>query len=93
MGEEFKLKFPVRSAEVTISLVQAGLGVSILPECHLGRDIDARISVLEFAEPWARRMISIATARGRILSSAARVLLRQLPEGTSNAGGDAEKRA
>ncbi|MFJ4031354.1 LysR family transcriptional regulator [Streptomyces griseoluteus] len=76
--EEFEPDYTVRSAGVAISLVRAGLGVTVQPECLVTREVRAGTAVLELAEPWAVRRVHLATARGRTLSPAARGLVRQL---------------
>jgi len=80
IGREYEPRFSVRSAGVAISLVEAGLGVTVTPECLVGREASERVAMLEFSEPWANRIISIATAEGRKPSSAARALIDQLLE-------------
>ena len=78
LGEEYKPRYSVRSAGVAVSLVQAGLGVTIQPECLVSHELFSRVAVMELAEPWAVRRIHIATARGREQGPIARALIRQL---------------
>ncbi|MGV9423313.1 LysR family transcriptional regulator [Streptomyces sp. NPDC003656] len=78
LEQECEPSYTVRSAGVAISLVRAGLGVTVQPECLVTREVQASAAVLELAEPWAVRKIHIATPRGRVLSPAARGLVRQL---------------
>ena len=78
LGQDFVPKFTVRSAGVAISLVQAKLGVTVLPECLLSRDMFDRVASIELAEPWAVRAVHIATARGRVLSPPAVAFMKQL---------------
>jgi DNA-binding transcriptional LysR family regulator len=78
LGGEYRPKYSVRSSGVAISLVQAGLGVTVQPECVLGRDMFDRVGVLALTDPWARRIIRIATPHGRTPGPAARALIRQL---------------
>lgn len=78
LGREFQPKFSVRSAGVALSLVQARLGVTVLPECLVGRELFDRVASIALAEPWAVRTIHIATARGRPLSPPAAALMKQL---------------
>jgi DNA-binding transcriptional LysR family regulator len=78
LGCEFEPRYSVRSAGVAISLVEAGLGVTVTPECLLSHELFRRVTALELAEPWAMRRIHIATARGRAPSPAARALMTQL---------------
>jgi DNA-binding transcriptional LysR family regulator len=78
LGRDFTPPFSVRSAEVALSLVQAKLGVTVLPECMLSRELFDRVASVELAEPWAVRTIHIATARGRALTPPAGALKKQL---------------
>lgn len=78
LGAEFEPPYTVKSAGVAVSLVEAGLGVTIQPECLVSHELFGRVAVLEFAEPWAVRHIHIATARGRELNPLASALIRQL---------------
>ncbi|MEU1200236.1 LysR substrate-binding domain-containing protein [Streptomyces sp. NPDC005813] len=71
-------KFTVRSAGVAMSLVRAGLGVSVQPECLVTQEVLATTAAVELAEPWAVRQILVATAHGRTLSPPADALVRQL---------------
>lgn len=78
LGKDFTPLFSVRSGGAAISLVQAGLGVTVQPECLLSHALFEHVESVELAEPWAVRTIHIATARGRILSPAAAALMKQL---------------
>ncbi|HBN8522177.1 LysR family transcriptional regulator [Pseudomonas aeruginosa] len=80
LKQEFKPRFTVRSTGVAISLVQAGFGVTVQPECHVSRELLDSVAAVDLAEPWANRIISIATPRGRLPSAAARTLLEYLSE-------------
>ncbi|MGQ7937615.1 LysR family transcriptional regulator [Paraburkholderia sp. D1E] len=78
LGVEFEPRYSVRSAGVAVSLVEAGLGVTVQPECLVSHELFGRIAVRELAEPWAGRRIHIATARGRELNPITRALIKQL---------------
>jgi DNA-binding transcriptional LysR family regulator len=78
LGCNYEPKYSVRSGGVAISLVQAGLGVTVQPECLVGNELFERVSVVELAEPWANRIISVATADGRKPGAATRALMDQL---------------
>lgn len=90
LGKDYRPKFSVRSSGVAISLVQAGLGVSIQPECVLGLEMFDRVSMLTLTEPWAKRIIRIATPQGRTPSPAARALIKQLLDRPAPDGAAAE---
>ncbi|MGC4251379.1 MAG: LysR substrate-binding domain-containing protein [Sphingobium sp.] len=78
LGHDFTPHLSVRSAGVALSLVQAELGVTILPECQVSRDMIDTLATIELVEPWAVRSVHIATGKGRPLSPAADALMRQL---------------
>lgn len=85
LGVDFQPRYDVRSTGVAVSLVQAGLGVTVQPECMVSHELFSRVAVLELAEPWAVRRVQVATARGRELNPIARALIEQLldlPEDT-----------
>jgi DNA-binding transcriptional LysR family regulator len=78
LGIEFEPRHSVSSAGVAVSLVEAGFGVTIQPECLVSHELFSRVSVLELAEPWALRRIHIATALGREQNPITGALIRQL---------------
>ncbi|MDQ0141309.1 LysR family transcriptional regulator [Cupriavidus necator] len=78
LGKEFAPAFSVRSAGTAISLVQAGLGVTVQPECLVSHQLFDDVTCIPLDEPWAVRSIHIATPRGRVLSPAASALMKQL---------------
>lgn len=80
LGREYKPKYSVRSAGVAISLVQAGLGVTVQPECLLGMELFDSVAAIELNERWANRVIQVATPKTRPVAPAARALLKQLLE-------------
>ncbi|SFY45815.1 hypothetical protein SAMN04244548_05373 [Paracoccus pantotrophus] len=60
-----------RSGGVATSLVQAGLGMTIQPECLIYRDRLGEVAVVRRDEPWAKRPILITPAQGRVPGRAA----------------------
>ncbi|SIT41750.1 LysR family transcriptional regulator [Paraburkholderia piptadeniae] len=78
LGIEFEPRHNVSSAGVAVSLVEAGFGVTIQPECLVSHELFSRVSVVELAEPWAVRRIHIAMPRGREQNPIARALVHQL---------------
>ncbi|MEU1997677.1 LysR family transcriptional regulator [Nocardia gamkensis] len=78
IGEDYTSKHVLRSGGAAISLVDAGLGVTVQPECLVGHEWTGRVAVLDLAEPWAERRIHLATARGRESSPATKILIEQL---------------
>ncbi|NMO03075.1 LysR family transcriptional regulator [Gordonia sp. TBRC 11910] len=78
LGKDFASHHNVRSAEVAISLVDSGLGVSVVPECMLDFEVMSRVAVLELDEPWAVRRIHLATPTGRAQSPATQAFIAQL---------------
>ncbi|MBC8745970.1 MULTISPECIES: LysR family transcriptional regulator [Paraburkholderia] len=78
LGRELNIKYSVQSAGVAMSLAQAGLGVTVQPECLLDIKLFSEVAAVNFTEPWANRSIDIATAGSRSLGPAVRMLLKQL---------------
>lgn len=78
LRQEFRPRFAVRSAGVAISLAQAGLGVTVQPECLVSRDLFDAVATVRLEENWAKRLIMIATPHGRVPSRAAGALMAQL---------------
>ncbi|MES2974800.1 MAG: LysR family transcriptional regulator [Pseudomonadota bacterium] len=78
LGREYKPKYFVKTSGVAVSLVQAGLGVTVQPECLVGPEVMDDVAAIELTEPWANRVIQIATPRGRPPAPAAVALMKQL---------------
>lgn len=78
LGAEFTPSFHVVSAGVATSLVQAGLGLTVLPECLFSHELFDQVACVAIDESWAVRTTHIATARGRVLSPPAAALMKQL---------------
>ncbi|KAF1032877.1 transcriptional regulator [Burkholderia lata] len=78
LGETIRARFTVSGADVALSLVQAGLGVTVLPECMVPMDSHERCAVLHIQEPWAERVLRVGTRKGKATTSATRALIDQL---------------
>lgn len=79
LGEPLRLRVQVSSFEAVCKLVQAGMGIGILPD-GAARDFTRLIGlrVVEIADPWARRRMLVAVRDGNALSPVARKLLERL---------------
>lgn len=78
LKREFAPQNVVHSAGVAISLAQAGLGVTVTPECLLGRALDGEVAVVKLDESWAKRQLLIGTPRDRTSGKAVTALMSQL---------------
>jgi DNA-binding transcriptional LysR family regulator len=78
LGETIHASFTVSGADVALSLVQSGLGVTVLPECMVPIDGGERSAVLRIQEPWAVRVLRVGTRKGKATTSATRALIDQL---------------
>ncbi|MDQ0382474.1 LysR family transcriptional regulator [Amycolatopsis thermophila] len=78
LGREFEPGQRVRTGVVALSLVRAGLGVTVQPESLVGKEFLDGVAVIDLAEPWAERKIHLATAAGRRPGPACRALVEQL---------------
>jgi len=64
--------------EAARSLVRAGLGVTVQPECMLSLEDCDQLATVALDGDWARRSHCIGTLRGRVLTTAAKALIEQL---------------
>lgn len=79
LGEPLRLRVQVSSFEAVCKLVQAGMGIGVLPE-GAARDFTRLIGlrVIEITDAWARRQMLVAVRDGNGLSPVARKLLQCL---------------
>lgn len=80
IGQVVHPRFTINGPEAARSLVEAGLGVTILPECMVSLEASTRSTVLRIPEPWTTRSVRIGTRRGKAITAATRALIRQLTE-------------
>jgi DNA-binding transcriptional LysR family regulator len=80
IGETMNIKFTVGGAEVARSLVEVGLGVTVLPECMVPIESAARSVVLQIDESWAMRTMRIGTRRAKPITAGTKALIHQLTE-------------
>jgi DNA-binding transcriptional LysR family regulator len=78
VGREFKPRYTVHSIEVASSLVQVGLGVTLMPRRSLLADAVDRVAVVQLTEPWARTDACVGTLKGSATTPAARSFIQQL---------------
>jgi DNA-binding transcriptional LysR family regulator len=78
LGRKFEPRYSVAGVEAARSMVEAGLGVTIQPECMLPHEYLDRVGCVSIAEPWARRQFKLGIRRDRGLSAASRLLIKQL---------------
>ncbi|MFT4067597.1 LysR family transcriptional regulator [Paraburkholderia sp.] len=78
-------RFTVSHPDVARSLVGAGLGITVLPECLVPVDTAAQSVALRINEPWAIRAVRLGTRRGKAMTAATRALIHQLTEQPENA--------
>jgi DNA-binding transcriptional LysR family regulator len=78
LGREFKPRYVVQSIEVASSLVQVGLGVTLMPRRSLLRDIFDRVVPVPLLEPWACTDVRVATLKSAATTPAARAFIQQL---------------
>lgn len=78
-GTELRMRLTVTSFDAAMRLVEAGLGIAVLPAgCvrpHLGR---MGIAAVPLTDPWARRDLVITVRDREALTVPARLLLAQL---------------
>lgn len=80
IGHDLQPKFTVHSVEAARSLVCAGLGVTVQPECMLSLEDCDHVATVALSGSWARRIHCIGTLRGKVLTAATKALIEQLME-------------
>lgn len=88
LGKEVQPRFTVDTVEAARSLVEAGMGVTIQPDCMFPAESCPQVAVLQLAEPWAVRPIHVGTRKGRTMTAATRALIRQLTEQPEESSGN-----
>ncbi|MFT3660994.1 MAG: LysR family transcriptional regulator [Gordonia sp. (in: high G+C Gram-positive bacteria)] len=68
----------VRTGEVALGMVRAGLGVTIVPAKTPTQAADDEMTVLSISDPWAVRQVSVTTRNGRMPGPAVRGFLTLL---------------
>jgi DNA-binding transcriptional LysR family regulator len=84
LEKPLKLRVQVRSFDVVCRMVQAGLGVGLLPY-QAARTLAESLSlqVRPFEEDWAKRSMLVCTKKDRVPNLAATLLLDHLRAGAS----------
>lgn len=77
-GLAMKLRIQVRSFDAMCQMIDANLGVGVLPLGVLRSPIPKQLKVVELAEPWACRRLVLGVAVDRAPSSAADLLRKHL---------------
>lgn len=87
VGKSLKVRFQVKSNEVAISMVAAGLGTAVVPNCLLASNpFPNKLVKVALAEPWATRNLRICVRKGESMPTQVRELLDFL-RGTSKPNG------
>lgn len=88
-GYERALRVQVRSFEAMCRLIEAGVGIGVVPESAARRHAQTmRIKMVELSDPWARRTRSVLVRSLDALPRSARALVEELVR--AGAGGAAE---
>lgn len=76
IGKSLRIRFQVKSNEVAISMVAAGIGTAVVPRCLLAsRPFPDRIVAVALAEPWATRNLRICVRKDEPMPMQVRELL------------------
>lgn len=78
LGRKLTEKYRVNTVEAARSLVKAGLGVMVHPECMLPTTDLSRLALVRLDEAWAERRICAGTKRASPLSPATKALIAQV---------------
>lgn len=80
LGQTFQPRLTVGTVEAARALVEAGMGVTVQPDCMFPVESVPQVAVLPLADPWAVRPVHIGTRTGRPMTAATRAFIRQLTE-------------
>lgn len=86
VGRDFKPRYFVQSIEVASSLVQEGLGVTVMPRRSLLLGVFNRVVTVPLREPWARADAQLGTLKSATGSPATRAFIQQLLDRPHEAG-------
>jgi DNA-binding transcriptional LysR family regulator len=86
-GKPLKARLSVRGFEAIAQLVEAGLGVAVMPEATARRLARLHaVKVLALAEPWARREYRLAVRRQEVLPTVVQRFVDALTSPRNTAG-------
>lgn len=77
-AKAMKLRVQVRSFDAMCQMIEANLGIGVLPAGVLKRPLPKTLAVIELNEPWARRRLLLGTSTHRERSPAALLLWTRL---------------
>lgn len=83
LGRRASLRHVVRTGEVALGMVRAGLGITVVPQRMIAHAADAEMVVRTLDEPWAVRQINVVTRGPRASSRTAQAFVDKLVEQTS----------
>lgn len=80
-GKRVSLRIQVSSFDAVCQMVAAGAGIAVVPRaCAVRYDDGRRLRLVEIAEPWARRQMSLVRPRRRTLPAYTEQLVHHLAE-------------
>lgn len=80
-GKRVNLRIQVSSFDAVCQMVAAGAGIAVVPRaCATRYDDHRRLRLVELADPWARRQMSLVRPRRRTLPAYTEQLIRHLVE-------------
>lgn len=84
LGRRASLRYTVRTGEVALGMVRAGLGITVVPQQMIAHAADAEMVVRTLDEPWAVRQINVVTRGPRATSRTVQAFIDKLVERTSH---------
>ncbi|NMO03085.1 LysR family transcriptional regulator [Gordonia sp. TBRC 11910] len=83
LGRPANLRHVVRTGEVALGMVRAGLGITVVPQRMITAAADSSMLVRTLDEPWAVRQINVVTRGPRATSQTAKAFVDTLIAQTS----------
>jgi DNA-binding transcriptional LysR family regulator len=87
-GQSLRVRIRVPSYDAMLHLVDAGLGVTVVPLGAVTASASARIHIIRLREKWADRILKICYRNFSLLPVTARMLIEHLREESKNARAD-----
>lgn len=88
LGRKPALRHVVRTGEVALGMVRAGLGITVVPQRMVDQAADAQMITSRLDEPWAVREICVVTRGPRATGRTTQAFIDQLVAHTRPSAGD-----
>lgn len=78
LGKHLNIRAQVKSFDAVCTMVNAGVGIALVPHDSVVRNRYADLTIIDLDEPWAQRDLLVCVKRGAKLGHLSRILLTHL---------------